>query len=237
MRYIMNKKKWYKSTTLYFIVVCILAIIILALPLFLRCPGIYSIIKKYLSVFKSVEYKNTYIGTLGAIFGAFLGVTGAIWAQNIANKQSNKEILEKNARMVLMDFEIALEQVKTIVSKMWESDKMLSLPNDDAIIAHFKGCLFEHKISILPEWRQTLLSFSELLESFELRQALVVYNKLSEIEFACNVSPSKSELMSVFSKMISMIDSDNSETKNIRFIDEIDKIINQIRSVAGKDSH
>lgn len=230
----MKKKKWYKSTTLYFTIVCIITLIIIALPLFLRCPSVYSLVKEYLSVFKSIEYKNTYIGTLGAVLGAFLGVTGAIWVQNIANKQSNRQELEKNARMVIKDCEIAFEQIKLIVSDMWEDEKMLDLSDDGAVVSRFNDCLSRYRFSIIPEWRQTLLSISELLESSELRQALIIYNNLSQIEsISCKV-PSRNELKTVFSKIITMIDSEESSSEAIIVKKEIQMVLDAINEVAGE---
>ena len=90
----MRKIKSFDCTTLYFIIICIVAVAIFALPYLLRIPFIYAFFKNYISVFKNSEYKTTFIELLGAIFGAFLGVTGAIWVQNIANKQAETKQFE-----------------------------------------------------------------------------------------------------------------------------------------------
>ena len=132
------------------------------------------------------------------------------------------------------DCEIAFEQIKLIVSDMWEDEKMLDLSDDGAVVSRFNDCLSRYRFSIIPEWRQTLLSISELLESSELRQALIIYNNLSQIEsISCKV-PSRNELKTVFSKIITMIDSEESSSEAIIVKKEIQMVLDAINEVAGE---
>ena len=85
-----------KRKNIYFFIACFVAILFLAIPLLLRCSCIYDLVWEYLSVFRNTEYKGIYIETIGALFGAFLGVTGAVWAQNLAIKQSKEEEIRTN---------------------------------------------------------------------------------------------------------------------------------------------
>ena len=226
----MCKKKLFEPTNLYFIIVSLVAIVILILPILLQIPCVYSFVKNYLAVFKISDYKNTYIGTLGTIYGAFLGVTGAIWVQNIASKQTNKEKSKKIANVIYYDFQNAVEKIKEIVFEMNGEGVLLVLPNDDHAIAQFRTLLSKKRIRIIPEWRQTVLSICEYFEPDELRQALVIYSMLFEIVSISNVSASKNDMIKLYSIMISMLTIGEKDSKLIES-DEIKNVMDALNRI------
>lgn len=80
----MKKKK--SISTIYFIIICVIALLFILSPLVLRIPVVYDLVKWFLSAFKDNQYKNTYIGALGSIIGTFLAITGVIWTQKLIEK-------------------------------------------------------------------------------------------------------------------------------------------------------
>lgn len=168
-----------KSTTWFFAFSCFGAILFLFLPLILRLSCVYDCFDRFLSVFRNVEYKSIYIETLGALYGAFLGVTGAVWAQNLANTQSKSAETERNAQVLSADLKDSVERVKNIVCPFlphWNP-----LHADNPSLQRFDQLVNENRIVVLPDWKQMVLSVEQSIGSEELRLLLITYTKLSEI--------------------------------------------------------
>lgn len=227
----MRKIKSFDCTTIYFIIICIVAVAIFALPYLLRIPFIYAFFKNYISVFNSSEYKTTFIELLGAIFGAFLGVTGAIWVQNIANKQASNEQIENNAHLIYDDIKIAMDLIVCIFSEFHEGEIMPELPINGRMTNVFRNQLNIHRFLIIPEWRQTVLSLSRVLEPSELRDLLNIYNDLSQLASAKNLN-NNFELSSFYSTMHSYLDKSSLTSHQISIDKKTERLINSIKKIA-----
>ncbi len=182
-----------KIITWIFILSCIVALLFLCLPLVLRFDCVYSLISVFLSTFRNAEYKGLYVETLGALFGAFLGVIGAVWAQNLANEQSKSAEIEKHAQIIFADLTDSLACVSKITTAddFPESEAALRqeiVHRDGYDFQSFENLVKDNRIIMLPDWEQMVLSIEQTLSSEELRSLLVLCAKLSELSSIVNAN-------------------------------------------------
>ncbi len=180
-----------KTITWIFILSCLGALLFLGLPLLLQVDCVYSWFSAYLSALRDTEYKGIYITTLGALFGAFLGVIGAVWAQNLSNEQSKSAEIEKTTQIIVSDLKYSLDRVSTIKSAQGfpESRTVLTRAVTQAngdVLQDFEQLLIDNRIVMLPDWRQMVLSLEQKLSSEEMRLLLVSYTELSELSSLVN---------------------------------------------------
>lgn len=199
-----------KIITWIFILSCIVALLFLCLPLVLRFDCVYSFISVFLSAFRNAEYKGLYVETLGALFGAFLGVIGAVWAQNLANEQSKSAEIEKNAQVIYADLKESLDCV-SIITKADEFPKRkidlirAVVHADEKVLQGFEQLVNDNRIIMLPDWKQMVLSIEQTLKSEELRVLLVSYTELSELSsLVCSRNPDKSWLLDAYTILTSV---------------------------------
>ncbi len=229
----MRRKKKRNYTTLYFAFVSIISVLLIVLPILLKIPTVYSFIQNYLSAL-GPDYKNTYISTLGSIYGAFLGVTGAIWVQNIASNQEKKDTAKKNARIIYDDFRIALEQLEIIVEEMGRDGHLLfMLPNDDGSALNLMGRLREHRFSITPEWKKIVLSISDSLSADEIKLIYDIYNRLWDIYTAQSISVASRNMVDVYSIIISLFSTEKDRKHGIEINTPVKIILHKIKEIAG----
>ena len=189
---------------------CIVAILFLCLPLVLRFDGVYSFISDFLSVFRNAEHKGLYVETLGALFGAFLGVIGAVWAQNLANEQSISAEIEKNTQVVYADLRDSLDCVNRITNDDMFPERKTDLTRaitqaDETVLQGFEQLVNNNRIIILPDWVQMVLSIGKTLNSEELRTLLIVYTELSELSsLVCSKSNNEHWMLDVYTILTSI---------------------------------
>lgn len=184
----MCKRPKFNKSTMYFIIVCTITLLFIGSPLLIRIPLVYEAIRGYLSIFKSSNYKSTYIETIGSIWGTFLAITGAIWTQNIFDKQEKKAQAEKNALIMYYDFKFALKSIEDIMKVIYPMAKSNVLPEDETIIDLFRREKRKHRIYIDSNWRQLVTSLRDDLTVDEIREAQIIYSKLSMICMSFNAS-------------------------------------------------
>lgn len=173
-----------KRKNIYFFIACFVAILFLAIPLLLRCSCIYDLVWEYLSVFRNTEYKGIYIETIGALFGAFLGVTGAVWAQNLAIKQSKEEEIRTKAQIIHDDLNNSLIGLKEI----FQTDNK-TLPKTMDELLHkaqnnsqdYMRRILEIRVVVLSDWEQMVLSVGHRLDTVDRRLLLNTYSQLARI--------------------------------------------------------
>lgn len=203
----MKKKK--SISTIYFIIICVIALLFILSPLVLRIPVVYDLVKWFLSAFKDNQYKNTYIGALGSIIGTFLAITGVIWTQKLIEKNSADNESQKNALIMYYDYKFALEGIIEIMKVIYPLAKSNTLPDDEQIISKFRNLKKKRRIYINPNWRQLVTSLQETLSSDEIIDAQLLYYKLNMISISFNAptsETSRKEDMNSYSIMYSLID-------------------------------
>ena len=198
-----------KAITWIFILSCLCALLFLCLPLILRFDCVYNCISAFLSAFRNTEYKGLYIETLGALFGAFLGVIGAVLAQNLANKQSKAAEIENTAQVLYADLKDSLKRVSTVFSDpgfpKGENDLIHAIAHEEENELHkFDYLVYENRIIMLPDWKQMILSIEEKLSSDDLRILLVTYTELSELSSLTSNNDDKRWRLKVYSILTSV---------------------------------
>lgn len=184
----MRKRPKFNKLTVYFIIICTITLLFIGSPLLIRIPFVYKVIRGFLSVFKSSNYKSTYIEAIGSVLGTFLAITGAIWTQSIFDTQEKKAQTEKNALIMYYDFKFALKSIEDIMKVIYPMAKCNVLPGDETIVDLFRAEKRKHRIYIDSNWRQLVTSLRDDLTVDEIREAQIIYSKLSMICMSFNAS-------------------------------------------------
>ena len=181
-----------RKSTWFFIVSSIGAIAFILLPIILHIPFIHDLLREYLSVF-SDDYKKIYIETLGALYGVFWGVSGAVWAQGLAQKYSKKAERERNAKTILADLKDSQIRINSMISGL----NLNSLPDnllhvDRSVVSQFEQLVNENRYIILPDWKQLVLSLDQSLKREELALLMFIYTLLLNISNMCDMTSNDS---------------------------------------------
>lgn len=203
----MKKKK--NISTIYFIIICIIALLFILSPIIMRIPFVYDLVKWFLSALKDSQYKNTYIGALGSIIGTFLAITGVIWTQKLIEKNKKENESQKNALVMYYDYKFALDGILEIMNVVYPLVRSNTMPDDEQIIRRFQNLKKKRKIYINPNWKQLVSSLQETLSSDDIKEALLLYYKLTMISISFNApisETSRKEDMNSYSIMFGLID-------------------------------
>lgn len=219
-----------KIITWIFIFSCIVALLFLCLPLVLRFDCVYSFISDFLSAFRNAEHKGLYVETLGALFGAFLGVIGAVWAQNLANEQSISAEIEKNTQVVYADLRDSLDCVNRITNddkfpkRKTDLNRAITQANE-TVLQDYEQLVNDNRIIMLPDWKQMVLSIEQTLKSEELRVLLVSYTELSELSsLVCDKNTDKRWMLDAYTVLTSI----NKKSPSLQ------PILEKLRSISQK---
>lgn len=172
-----------KRINLLFIIAGIGGFLFFFIPLALRIPFIYNLVELFLSTFPNSEYKGVYFETVGALWGAFLGVSGAVWVQGFANRQLKSAEIEKNAQIINADLNDSMKRIKDTLSGFQTID---FLHADEKTREDFAILVKRYRIIELPDWKQKILSIEPCLPGDEIRLLFITYTSLAEISLLSN---------------------------------------------------
>ncbi len=231
-----KKNKKIKVSMIYFIAIGIISVIIFLSPLIMRIPVIYEFVCGFLSALKKVEYKSAYVEIVGAILGTLLAITGAIWTQKISDEHKRKIQKEKNALIIYYDFQFAIDSILNIMNAIYPSIKNNVMPEDELIITKFRKIKRKNHIYINPDWRNLVTSLNDDLSADEIREAQIIYSRLTMISMNLNASvseTSRKEDKNSYSLMYDMISIESSLKEPISYeISANDKISNLLSKIA-----
>lgn len=187
-RKLLRKKRWRISSSFYFVVACLLTGVFVSLPLFARIKPLRNVLTSFLRPLESVEYKTSYVETLGAFIGSFFAVTGAIWTQNIFDKRERRKQITKNALMVCYDLQFALDNIAAIVQEVYPKVGEQINRNDERAISIYRKAKQSHQIYIASDWKELILSLRDNLDDTALRNIQHIYNTISSICVSVNAN-------------------------------------------------
>ncbi len=95
------------------ILALIAALIFVLYPLLLKNETVKNIVSVFLSPLNDISYKTIYVESLGALFGTFFAIIGALFTQKLFNKRAEKRQLKEYAVMLYCAFDSAFEQMTT----------------------------------------------------------------------------------------------------------------------------
>ena len=193
-----------------FMLFWLLGIIFLFVPRILSYTPIYDLLSYFLSYLPSVEYKNTYISSLGGLLGTFMAVSGALWTQQHIDSQKDKKQTADNARLVYYDLRIANNLIVDLLNRVSNTEKdifscalkevdtnnhisIYSAKQFEAIPSLFTNgntdspwdC-FEREISSLifdvnENWKQAISSLPDTFSEREVSYLIELYEKMMYI--------------------------------------------------------
>lgn len=234
------KKKKKSISTIYFSIICVIAFIYILSPLIVQIPFVYDFIKWFLSSFKSEQYKNTYIGALGSIIGAFLAITGVIWTQKLFDNNINNKQNKENALIIYYDFKYALDEILEMVKIIYPKIKGNVFPEDEEIMSDFRKLKKKRRIYVNNNWRQLVTALHDELTIDEIQLAQMLFNQLTIISIILN-SPiseiSRKDAMNAYSIMCDMFNIEPSLAHPINYSitikNNINSLQNKIADIAG----
>lgn len=228
-------KKTRNISTIYFGIICIIAVLFILSPLIIRIPFFYQLIKWLLSVFKDDQYKNTYISAVGSIIGTFLAITGVIWTEKLLDKRKAEIQNKKNALIMYYDFHFALEGILEIMNEVYPLIKGTVMPDDDNIITTFRKLKKKRRIYINPDWRQLVTDLQDVLSPKNINEAQLLYYYLSMISISFNApmsETSRKEDINSYSIMCKLVDIEKKPV-SISIKREITDLQDHIANIAG----
>ena len=163
---------------------CFASILFLMIPLVLHFfPAFESCISLLLSPLKSVDYKTTYIETIGAILGTYMAITGAIWTQRKIDEVAEKKEITKAATIVYYDFDFAFKDFEKILGLYSSRIKCQSnvLSSDEQVEA-FSKIINRYRVYIDDKWITNVANLAVVVSSEELKRIYGLYGDISTIK-------------------------------------------------------
>lgn len=177
----MKPKKYTKDNILFFASISI-ALIFLLSPILLRISWIENIVSYILFPLKEDGFKSSYVETMGAIFGTFLAITGALWTQRNIDLQNEKHIIKEAAVIVYYDFKFAFDDIFQFEAAHACINPGVDNGYDD--IEYFNRFRKNQRIYIDADWICNVAKLCNVLSSEEIKQIYKIYGDFETIKYA-----------------------------------------------------
>ena len=175
----MKIKKFIKDNILFSICIFI-ALLFLVSPLLLRISWVESIVTDILFALKEEGYKSSYIETIGAIFGTFFAITGALWTQKRIDLQNEEHKIKEAAVIVYYDFKFAFDDI----FQFEYAYACISPETDNEYDDLEYFCKYRNnlKIYIDSDWICNVAKLCNVLSSEEIKQVYKIYGDFETIK-------------------------------------------------------
>lgn len=161
--------------------ICIfIALLFLISPLLLRIPWVESMVIYILFALKEEGYKSSYIETIGAIFGTFFAITGALWTQRKIDLKNENRIIKEAAVIVYYDFKFAFDDLFRFEYAYACIKPETDNEYDD--LEYFLKYKKDIKICIDPNWICNVAKLCDVLTSEELKLIYKIYGNFETIK-------------------------------------------------------
>lgn len=171
--------KFIKNNILFSICIFI-ALLFLSSPLLLRISWVESIVTYILFALKEEGYKSSYIETIGAVFGTFFAITGALWTQKRIDLQNEEHIIKEAAVIVYCDFKFAFDNIFQFEIAYACISPETDNGYDD--LEYFRKYQNNLKIHIDSNWICNVAKLCNVLSSEEIRQVYKIYGDFETIK-------------------------------------------------------
>lgn len=133
---------------------------------------------------KSSDYKSTYVETLGALSGTFLGtflaVLGTHYSQRMHDEKSKQNETIESATIVYNDFSFAISESKTNFVNA-ENMQSGSMSETDSSYVYYIRLKKSYNVRIDKEWIHTVAKLCHVMEDAEIKLIYSVYGDLESI--------------------------------------------------------
>lgn len=177
----MEHRKFKKDDVLFYISIFV-AILFLISPLLLRIPLIENTVSYILFPLKEDGFKSSYVETIGAIFGTFFAITGALWTQRNIDLQNEKNVIKEAAVIVYYDFKFAFDDILQFEYAYASISPETANEYDD--LEYFCKFRRNQKIYIDSEWICNVAKLCNVLSSEEIKQVYKIYGDFETIKCA-----------------------------------------------------
>lgn len=162
--------------------ICIfIALLFFISPLLLRISWVESIVAYILLPLKEEGYKSSYIETIGAIFGTFFAITGALWTQRQVDLKNEDHIIKEAAVIVYYDFKFAFDDIFQFEHAYACIKPETNNEYDD--LKYFLLYKKYKKIYIDSNWICNVAKLCDVLTSEELKQVYKIYGDFETIKY------------------------------------------------------
>lgn len=184
----MKLRKLKKENVLFFISFFI-AILFFISPILLKCSWIESTVSCMLSSLKREGYKSSYVETLGAIFGSFLAITGALWTQRRIDLQNEKHIIKEAAVIIYYDLKFVMDDIEQFKNAYVFINQETN--NKCFYLECFCNYWREHKIYIDSDWICNVAKLCNKLSNDEMKLIYKTYGDFETMKCAFEKSDMK----------------------------------------------
>lgn len=188
-----GKQKAAISLVLTVTIPIVLYVILFALsPLLLHFEGIENLISYLLSPLRGSNYKSSYIETLGALSGGFLGtffaIIGAFLTQKKFDDNAIKKEIKESAIIVFYDFDFVIKDFKKIMNEYYI--QMERLRENKFKEDLFRKIIKKYPIYIDSDWIHNVAKLSSVLDGKEIGYIYELYGYFTTLKkfFNSNLS-------------------------------------------------
>lgn len=205
-------------------------------PILLRLDFVNKMFSEVLSPLRSVDYKSSYIETLGALSGTFLGtflaILGALYSQKrIDNKAKRKETKEC-ATIVYYDFCFAIYETK---SNYLNATLMQSCSNSETSSSYewYIQLQKAYNVRIDKNWIHNVAKLCHVMNTTDIKLIYSIYGDLESITDSFDKHLKGEEIHAVFSVFIfKYFKLDNSSGKFI-LKQEYSDMLNKLKNLSN----
>ena len=170
-------------------------------PILLRLDFANKLFSEVLISLKSSDYKSTYVETLGALSGTFLGtflaVLGAHYSQRIQDEKSKQKETIESATIVYNDFSFAISESKTNFVNA-EKKQSATMSGIGISYDYYTRLQKSYNVRIDKEWIHTVAKLCHVMENAEIKLIYSVYGNLESIIDSLNKQLEGFEIHNVF---------------------------------------
>lgn len=173
-----------------FVLSIVSCILFVSMPYFLTFDTCANWLSDFLSELKIVEYKSTYIETIGSFLGSFLAITGALWLENRMKRDREKSDDSINARIAYYNLEIAFKQVRKILIDSNGHKRNIASVDKFKNFEKFHKLIQDFAIFTDDDWMRNVASLPEsCINAFEREHVYLLYNYICRIKVALEKCP------------------------------------------------
>ncbi len=174
-------------------------------PILLRLDFANKLFSEVLISLKSSDYKSTYVETLGALSGTFLGtflaVLGAHYSQRIQDEKSKQKETIESATIVYNDFSFAISESKTNFVNA-EKKQSATVSGIGISYDYYTRLQKSYNVRIDKEWIHTVAKLCHVMEDAEIKLIYSVYGNLESIIDSLNKQSDGARIHIVFSEFM-----------------------------------
>ena len=231
-------KKLFKALKIAGIIAMVLILLFTFLfalsPILLRFDFADKLFSNILIPLKSSDYKSSYVETLGALSGTFLGtflaVLGAIYTQKKFDNDSKRKETKESATIVYYDFSFAIDETK---SNYINAMIMQCSSKEGAPYEWYTKLQKAYNVRIDKEWIHNVAKLCHVLKTTDIKLIYSIYGDLESLIDSLRKPLEGEEIHIVFSAFMLKYFKLDSSSGKFMLKKEYSDILNKLKELSN----